>query len=153
MTYSPIYGRRADLDDVIGWKTDYFSSHLPVESLKRLVQSLLTQLPESTSPRVIVVKPEMPAPSPVRPNGVKARPNTPAYEPSVLFILELATTLTIRDAETIEALGKDVANALEGFVRDATLMHPLVLARVIYYLLTLIRVSNVSSLHVWLVPC
>jgi golgi-specific brefeldin A-resistance guanine nucleotide exchange factor 1 len=112
--------------------------------LKSLLFSLLTVLPEETSPRVIVVKPDLPTPAPVRPNGTKSRQAIPAYDPSVLFVLEFAAGLALRDAETVEAMGKDVGDALTGVVRDAVNFHPIVVSRALYYLLNLLLKSNVS---------
>ncbi|KAK7510917.1 uncharacterized protein IWZ02DRAFT_192309 [Phyllosticta citriasiana] len=117
-------------------------SRMPVEALHSLVDTLLSQLPEDSSPRVIVVRPELPAPSPVRPNGNKAKPKGPVYDPSLVFAMELATVLVLRDAETVEGLGKDVADALQSLVRDYSNIHPLTLSRTVYYLLRLLRASN-----------
>ncbi|KAK5164735.1 hypothetical protein LTR04_001630, partial [Oleoguttula sp. CCFEE 6159] len=117
-------------------------SHMPLDSLKSLVSSLISQIPEDNSPRVIVVKPELPAPSPVRPNGQKPRLNTPAYDPRLAYVLELATILALRDRETIESLGKEVADALQTVIRDASSVHPVVVSRAAYYLLSLLRTSN-----------
>jgi len=117
---------------------------MPVGSLKSLVECLLAQIPEDTTPRVIVVKPELPAPTPARTNGQKAGPNTPPYDPTLVFVLELATLLALRDAETIEFLGKDVADALQSVIRDSAKVHYVVLSRVVYYLLSLLRASDVS---------
>lgn len=121
-------------------------SRMPVDSLKSLVLSLLEHMPEDSLPRVIVVKPELPAATPVRPNGQKSRPNGPSYDPTLVFTLELATLLALRDAETIEALGRDVAHALQSVIRDAVNVHYVVLSRAVYYLLSLLRASDVSTL-------
>ena len=120
------------------------NSQTPVSSLRSLLFSLLALLPEESSPRVIVVKPDLPAPTPVRPNGTKPRQSSPPYDPSILFILEFAATLALRDAETVDALGKDVAGALEGVIRDAAHVHTIVVSRAVYYLLRLLRASNVG---------
>ena len=119
-------------------------SQLPVESLKSLLLSLLEQIPEDTSPRVIVVKPELPPASP-RPNGNKAKFNRPVYDPSLVFVLELATVLALRDEETVQELAKDVTDALQTVIRDAAKLHPVVIARSVYYLLSLLKASNVRS--------
>ncbi|KAF2459147.1 cytohesin-2 [Lineolata rhizophorae] len=121
-------------------------SQLPVDCLRSLVLALLAQVPEDTSPRVIVVKPDLPNPTPVRPNGGgagKSRQHSgPVYDPSLPFVLELATLLALRDKETVAALGKDVADALQTVVRDAQGTHPEAIARAVYYLLTLLRASS-----------
>lgn len=119
-------------------------SQLPIESLRSLLMSLLAQIPEDGSPRVIVVKPELPnAPSP-RANGNKSKLNRPAYDPSLVFVLELATVLALRDEETVRELAKDVTDSLTSVIRDASKLHPVVIARSVYYLLSLLKASNVS---------
>ena len=118
-------------------------SELPVESLKSLTLSLLSHLPEADSPRVIAVKPEMPAPTPVRANGTKTpSAELPVYDPAVVYVLELATILALRDEETISALGSDVAKALQTVISDAERLHPVALSRTVFYLLALLRASN-----------
>jgi golgi-specific brefeldin A-resistance guanine nucleotide exchange factor 1 len=118
-------------------------SELPVESLKSLTMSLLAHLPEHDSPRVIAVKPEMPAPTPLRANGTKnAGPELPVYDPAVVYVLELATILALRDEETITVLGSDVAEALQAVIADADRLHPVALSRTVFYLLALLRASN-----------
>ena len=118
-------------------------SELPVESLKSLTLSLLSHLPEHDSPRVIAVKPEMPAPTPVRANGPKAAGvEQPVYDPAVVYVLELATILALRDEETITALGSDVSKALQSVISDADRLHPVAVSRTVFYLLSLLRASN-----------
>ncbi|KAK4494195.1 hypothetical protein PRZ48_014493 [Zasmidium cellare] len=117
-------------------------SELPVESLKSLTMSLLSHLPEQDSPRVIAVKPELPAPTPVRTNGTKSRDEPPVYNPAVVYVLELATILALRDEDTITALGSEVAGALQTVIRDADHLHPVALSRTVFYLLSLLRASN-----------
>lgn len=118
-------------------------AELPVESLKSLTLSLLGHLPENDSPRVITVKPEIAAPTPVRANGVKSPAiEQPAYDPAVVYVLELATILALRDEDTIVALGADVSRALELVIGDAERLHPVALSRTVFYLLSLLRASN-----------
>jgi golgi-specific brefeldin A-resistance guanine nucleotide exchange factor 1 len=119
-------------------------SELSVESLKSLTDSLLSNLPEQESPRVITVKPEMPAPTPLRGNGQKVSQSAepPVYDPAVVYVLELATILALRDEETITALGPDVSEALQAVIRDADQPHPVALSRTVFYLLALLRASN-----------
>ncbi|EOD48214.1 putative sec7 domain-containing protein [Neofusicoccum parvum UCRNP2] len=116
-------------------------SRMPIEALQSVLDSLLAQIPEDSSPRVMVVKPDLPAPSPLRPNGSKVRTQGPQYDPSLVFALELATILALRDAETVEKLGKSVADALQTVIRDNN-VHPVVLSRTVYYLLRVLRESN-----------
>lgn len=115
---------------------------MPFESLSGLVNALLEQLPEQSSPVVIVVKPDRPNTSPAKPNGRKASQSL-KYDPALIFVLELATILAMRDADTIVGVGKPVADALYNVVRNATNVHPLVLTRAVYYLLHLVNASQV----------
>ena len=90
-----------------------------------------------------MVKPEMPHPAPVRPNGAKASLAKTAYDPSLLIILEFATSLALRDGKTIEMLGKEVADALQSSLRENENLHPEIVSRLGYCLLSLLRSSNV----------
>jgi brefeldin A-resistance guanine nucleotide exchange factor 1 len=118
-------------------------SQLPVEALRSLLMSLLEHIPEDGSPRVIVVKPEIPGTSP-RPNGTRKAGKGPLYDPSLVFVLELATVLALRDDETVKELAKEVTDALASVIRDTSKHHPVVVARSVYYLLSLLKASNVS---------
>lgn len=122
-------------------KADVFRK-LPVESVKPLVTHLLAQLPEENSPVVIAVKPEKPASSSV--NGQSRVTRGVVYEPAVVFVLELATLLAIRDKETVAAVGPAVAEALQSVVRDALNIHPTAVARAVYLLLMLLKSSQVT---------
>ncbi|KAJ5250545.1 hypothetical protein N7489_000955 [Penicillium chrysogenum] len=114
---------------------------LPLSSLEMLVEALLSLLPEENAPAVIVVKPERPTPTSRAANG-RADPNQPKYDPSMVFVLELATVLTLRDEKTLEALGENLATTLQTLVRDAKNLHPLTVSRVVSYLLNLLRLSH-----------
>jgi len=101
-------------------------------------------LPEDANPRVIVVKPEVPAPTPVRPNGPKASAVQTPYNPSLVCLLELATVIAIRDKETVKAFGKEVAEVLQNAIRDADHLHPVAASRLCYYIFCILKASNVS---------
>ncbi|KAL4872680.1 hypothetical protein BDV12DRAFT_161990 [Aspergillus spectabilis] len=113
---------------------------LPLEAVTLIVESLLAQLPEESAPAVIVVKPERPLPS----TRANARPDTSRgqYDPGMMYLLELAAILTLRDKQTIENLGEGLLASLQGFIRDARNLHPLALSRVTTYLLNLLRLSH-----------
>jgi brefeldin A-resistance guanine nucleotide exchange factor 1 len=112
--------------------------------LRSLQMSLLEHIPEDGSPRVIVVKPEIPGATGPRPNGTRKAGKGPLYDPSLVFVLELATVLALRDDETVKELAKDVIDALATVIRDTSSHHPVVVARCVYYLLSLLKSSNVS---------
>ncbi|KAL3464216.1 hypothetical protein BJX64DRAFT_99281 [Aspergillus heterothallicus] len=113
---------------------------LPIESVTMIVDALLTQLPEESAPAVMVVKPERPLPS-LRANS-KTGTSTNQYDPGMMYLLELAAILTLRDSQTIESLGEGLLASLQGFVRDAQNLHSLALSRVTTYLLNLLRLSH-----------
>ncbi|KAK6600302.1 Sec7 domain-containing protein [Botrytis cinerea] len=58
-------------------------------------------------------------------NGVNGAPSGPVYDPSMVYILELCTVLAMRDNETINAFGAEVAEALQNVLRNSTSWHPL----------------------------
>lgn len=92
---------------------------------------------------VIVVKPDRPNPAPIRTNGNRSSSKGLLYDPSVVYLLELATIIALRDDETIAAVGEVVADALQNVVRDAANTHPLVVSRAVFYLLHLLNASQV----------
>ncbi|KAL8831454.1 MAG: hypothetical protein Q9191_000865 [Dirinaria sp. TL-2023a] len=117
-------------------------SALPSDSLNHLVCALLEQLPEESSPVVIVVKPDRPPLTPTKPNGHRGS-QSPIYDPAIVFVLELATILAMRDTESITTVGEMVADALHTVARNATKVHPVVLSRAVYYLLHILNASQV----------
>lgn len=119
---------------------------MPIASLEALVNSLLSELPEETSPAVIVVKPERPVSNAGRHMRSRADPNMPVYNPGIVYVLELATILTLRDDESIGELGENLTASLQNIVRDSKNLHPLVTSRAVYYFLNLLRRSYVSPL-------
>ncbi|KIW01849.1 uncharacterized protein PV09_06698 [Verruconis gallopava] len=114
---------------------------LSVESLRSLVDTLLSQIPEDSSPRVIVVKSENVPPLSPRPVN-KRKANAPTYDPTLVWVLELSTLLAVRDAATAAELGKDVAVALQTVLRNVADLHYVTVSRLVYYLLQLLRVSD-----------
>jgi golgi-specific brefeldin A-resistance guanine nucleotide exchange factor 1 len=90
-----------------------------------------------------VVKPELPPTSP-RTSG-RRKANAPVYDPTLVFVLELATVLALKDEESVRELGKDVAGALQSVIRNASNLHFVAISRVVYYLLSLLRESGVSQ--------
>lgn len=132
------------IDELFWMLANNSHSALPVDSLKAVIDTLLSQIPEDSSPSVITVKPDLPPTSP-RTSGTRRKANAPVYDPTMVFVLELATILTLKDEETVRELGKDVAGALESVIRNASNVHYVAISRVVYYLLTLLRSSDVSG--------
>lgn len=117
---------------------------MPADALKSLVQAVLEHLPKESSPVVIVVKPDRPNPPPARANSHRSTSQGLLYDPSMVYLLELATIIALRDNETITAVGEVVADALQNVVRDAANIHPLVVSRAVFYLLHLLNASQVT---------
>lgn len=117
---------------------------LPTESVKQIVAALLSQLPEETSP-IVIVKAERPVSAPNRQEATRYARAGAAYNPSTVYLLEFATILTLRDKDTIAAAGESLTATLQTVVRDASNLHPLASTRAVHYLLELLRLSFVSQ--------
>lgn len=110
-----------------------------------LVEALLAILPEEGSPLII----HTPDPKTIPPNvNTTFLDKTPKYDAAIVYVLELATCLAMRDEETIVALGKQVADTLQSILRNAAYAHHIIVSRTIYYLLSLLQESHVSSPNV-----
>ncbi|KAL9584355.1 MAG: hypothetical protein Q9212_002170 [Teloschistes hypoglaucus] len=116
------------------------ATQMPLRGIKDLTLALLEQLPQESSPVVIVVKPERPATAP-KTNGQRQGNRGPAYDPSLLFVLELLTVLAIRDNASFAEVGELVADALQNVIRNAANTHFMVLSRAVFYLLLLLEKS------------
>jgi len=117
---------------------------MPADSLKPLVEALLSELPDDPTSVVISVKSETEAP--VSPNGPKS-PAGPLYDPSMVYLLELVTVLALKDKETVAALGADVGEALQNVMRNAASYHSITIARTMFYLLHILHASYVRIMH------
>jgi brefeldin A-resistance guanine nucleotide exchange factor 1 len=115
---------------------------LPTESVQLVVAAILSQLPEEPSP-IVVVKPERPMSMSNRHDSPRPSRSTAAYNPSTVFLLEFATTLTLRDEETVAAAGESLTASLQTAIRDASNLHPLTSSRIVHYLLELLRTAFV----------
>ncbi|RMZ90301.1 hypothetical protein DV736_g2473, partial [Chaetothyriales sp. CBS 134916] len=104
-----------------------------------LVKAILSQTGESSP--VVTVKPERPMPVTTRMNGGRTQRSGLQYDPGTVFLLELATMLTLRDPETVASGGDSLMATLQNFVRDASNLHPLVSSRVVSYLLNMLKYS------------
>ncbi|KAH7349362.1 Sec7 domain-containing protein [Plectosphaerella cucumerina] len=115
-------------------------SKLSAEDVAALVDGLLDSIPEDQAISVITVK------SDNVPPGQQQKPEAthvaPAYDPSVVFALEFATVLAMRDEQTVELFGKKVMETLHSVLRDASQHHHLVVSRAAFYLLNLLRASH-----------
>ncbi|KAI0908907.1 Sec7-domain-containing protein [Ustulina deusta] len=117
-------------------------STLPVTALSPLLEALLDQLPDDESSAVpaITVKPESVPSSPAS-GGNKNTHRKPNYDPAVVYILEFCTVLTLRTPETIEFLGKHVAEALQTILRNSSRYHSALVSRAAYYQFNMLKAS------------
>ncbi|EPS36024.1 hypothetical protein H072_10526 [Dactylellina haptotyla CBS 200.50] len=106
------------------------------ESTAALMKALLSQLPEESSP-VVIIKYDLPV---IAQNG-QAPPERKGeiYDPAVLYVTELATCLALRTPEAVQKFGPEVSVSLQNIIRGAKQAHPLVVARCIYYLLAILK--------------
>jgi brefeldin A-resistance guanine nucleotide exchange factor 1 len=111
------------------------SYNLPSPQVKLLVQGLLAMLPDESSP-LVTLKTDRPTTA----TGRTSR-SGPAYNASTVFLLEMATMLTLRDEDTIEAAGEMLTASLQTAIRDAANLHPLAASRMVVYLLDLLRLA------------
>ncbi|KAI3334783.1 Sec7-domain-containing protein [Ustulina deusta] len=117
-------------------------STLPVTALSPLLEALLDQLPDDESSAVpaITVKPESVPSSPAS-GGNKNTHRKPNYDPAVVYILEFCTVLALRTPETIEFLGKHVAEALQTILRNSSRYHSALVSRAAYYQFNMLKAS------------
>lgn len=118
---------------------------MSASALQPLVEALLNELPEDESSGVPVIT--------VKQDGLPTSPTStpkqgskqPVYDPSVVYILELCTVLALRNAETIEALGKKVADALQAILRHSSRFHTILVSRAAFYQFNILKASYVSA--------
>lgn len=108
------------------------------------MEALLGQLPddESSSVPVITVKTESVPSSPSSATH-KATHARPTYDPAIVYILEFCTVLSLKTPETIELLGKQVADALQMILRNSSRYHSALVSRAAYYQFNMLRASYV----------
>jgi len=116
-------------------------ANFAVDDLSRLVEALLHELPEDQDASVISVKAEnVPLTPPTPPaNGQKVDGGPLQYDAAVVYILEYCTVLALRDEATIEALGKQVTEALFAILRTPASRHSIIVSRATLYLLRLLQ--------------
>lgn len=100
-----------------------------------LLESVTIDAPESA----------LDASNPSTPN-MKAKDSVPlhaaehqekAYDPSMLFLLEMATSLAIRDEESMRDLSPEIAGYCTEILRQRKHLHPILVERTLIYLMAL----------------
>lgn len=114
-------------------------------ALDPLINSLLSQLPnlddDDDDENVVILEPQY---SPSLNGGSNANKG-PIYDPAVVYVLEFATSLVLRDESTVTTHGKILAETLTGIIRNSPRAHSIVVSRVVYYLFSLLQASHEHS--------
>ena len=76
---------------------------------------------------------------------VTNQPGVPHYDPSAIYLLELASMIAIANTDSGEFVSKDVAEVLQDVVRSSNSLHPLVASRAAFYLLHVLHANYVSG--------
>ena len=118
----------------------YRLRNLQPEFSQYLVAALLSQLPDDPSSTIIAVKSDSNA---AAVNGQKNLGDGPIYDPALVYILELCTVLSLKDENSIRQSGAEVSEALQNVMRDSANYHPTLIARAVFYLLSLLHASYV----------
>ncbi|PHH76444.1 hypothetical protein CDD80_1527 [Ophiocordyceps camponoti-rufipedis] len=111
--------------------------NLPAQSVLNLVRALLEQIPENDQTAVISVKQDTVTAPAV--NSQSSSTASPAYDPSILFALEFGTLLATRDRASMEAVGRDMFDALQTLLRDFSNWHPILISRATFYALLILK--------------
>ena len=117
---------------------------MPKNASLALVHALLEKVPRESTPMVAVIKPEPGSPNP---NKNTTRPGMPLYDPSTVYILELASVIAIKNTSGREVISKEVVEVLQGVVRNSNSLHPLVVSRAAFYLLHVLHANYVSLIY------
>lgn len=70
-------------------------------------------------------------------NGGQETSSDKTYDPSMLFLLELATALAMRDRESMQELSLEVVGYCLEILRQRKLLHPIFIQRTLIYLLAM----------------
>ncbi|KFX95600.1 hypothetical protein V495_03705 [Pseudogymnoascus sp. VKM F-4514 (FW-929)] len=115
---------------------------LPAESSQYLIEALLSQLPDDPSSTIIAVKSDNNA---ATANGQKNLGDGLIYDPAFVYILELCTVLSLKDENSVLQSGAQVSEALQNVIRDSANYHPTLIARAVFYLLSILHASYEHS--------
>lgn len=113
---------------------------MPAESSQYLIEALLSQLPDDPSSTIIAVKSDNNA---ATANGQKNLGDGLIYDPAFVYILELCTVLSLKDENSVLQSGAQVSEALQNVIRDSANYHPTLIARAVFYLLSILHASYV----------
>lgn len=110
---------------------------LPEDASISLVHALLEGIPAETTPVVAVVKSDHTV------SNSRTREHSAAtmYNPSTIYILELASMIVIKNKDHGGAVSKDVVEVLQDVIRSSNGIHPLIVSRAAFYLLHVLNAN------------
>ncbi|KAL2761235.1 hypothetical protein ACRALDRAFT_1059151 [Sodiomyces alcalophilus JCM 7366] len=109
---------------------------LRTEDLGPLVEALLATMPGQQNTTMIPLEPDTVPATPLRDlEGLHS------YNPALLFAVEFATSLALRDDDTISSFAPKVIEVIQVILRDANQHHVMTISRATFYLLCLLRAS------------
>lgn len=97
-------------------------------------------MPDDPSSTIIAVKSDNNA---ATVNGQKTLSDGLIYDPAFVYVLELCTVLSLKDENSVLESGAQVSEALQSVIRDSANYHPTLVARAVFYLLSLLHASYV----------
>jgi golgi-specific brefeldin A-resistance guanine nucleotide exchange factor 1 len=102
-----------------------------------MLENVTIDAPESAAERSDASPPRMK----VRDNSAPMNNQEPVeeilYDPSLVFLLEMATSLAIRDEESMRNLSPELAVYCTEILRQRKHLHPILVERTLIYLLAL----------------
>ncbi|KAG6071541.1 hypothetical protein E4U15_007434 [Claviceps sp. LM218 group G6] len=113
--------------------------NLPVLPTTHLIEALLDQIPEDDRNAVITVKQDS-TPT-VAATNHPATSSHPTYDPTVAYILEFCTILTLKSDELIHSMGRPVFSVVLGLLRDPMKWHPITLSRATFHAFSILKKS------------
>ncbi|KAG6020857.1 hypothetical protein E4U40_005785 [Claviceps sp. LM458 group G5] len=116
-----------------------FVRNLPVLPTTHLIEALLDQIPEDDRNTVITVKQDS-TPT-VAATNHPATSSHPTYDPTVAYILEFCTILTLKNDELIHSMGRPVFSVVLGLLRDPMKWHPITLSRATFHAFSILKKS------------
>ena len=100
-----------------------------------LLESVTIDAPENAPDPSNPSTPNLKAKDPAPLRGPE--PQDKSYDPSMPFLLEMATSLAIRDAESMRDLSAEVAEYCTEILRQRKHLHPILVERTLIYLMAL----------------
>ncbi|RKF61140.1 Uncharacterized protein OnM2_044001 [Erysiphe neolycopersici] len=111
--------------------------NLPIETTKTMVKAMLNKLPDD--PSAIIINYKTDAEYSTDSQNISSK--SPVYDLGIVYILEFSLKIALINDETVSIVGGEVSRALYNVLRNETYYHWIIVARVVFYLLTLLHTS------------